>query len=449
MRDDVRARVLVCAMPLTGHVTPLLALARKLVERGHTVHVYTGSRFRTAVEGTGARFEPMSAALDPGDGLLEDFLPELRTLSGMAQLRYALKLFFIDSGEGQLADLRHLMSRFRPDTIVVDSSFRGAALLHELGEGPPWVAVNVLPLTLSSRDTAPFGPGYRPMPGRHGRLRNAVLRWLATRVLLRDVSMHADAQRVRLGLPPRAELIFDAALSPYLYLQAGVASLEYPRSDLAPQVHFVGPLTDPPTRSSHPLPMWWDDVVSGDRPVVHLTQGTVDTDPRRLLIPALRALAGEDVLVVASTGGPPVDTLGALPANARAAEFVPHAALLPHTAVMVTNGGYGGVLGALTHAVPLVVSGDSQDKPEVAARVRFAGAGIDLRTGKPTEAGIRRAVLRALTDPHLRRGARAVADDIARHRGARAAADLIETLVSTGRPVHRGPALAHHHEGAP
>jgi hypothetical protein len=42
---------------------------------------------------------------------------------------------------------------------------------------------------------------------------------------------------------------------------------------------------------------------------------------------------------------------------------------------MVTNGGYGGVQQALANGVPLVVAGDSEDKPEVAARVRWSGTG--------------------------------------------------------------------------
>jgi MGT family glycosyltransferase len=433
------ARILVCAMPLVGHVTPLLPLARELVTRGHDVHFYTGSRFREAVEATGAHFEAMSTALDPGDRPLEDFLPELRKLTGIAQLKYALKHFFIDSGLGQLSDLRSIVSRFGPDTIAVDSSFRGAALLHELGEGPPWVAVNIFPLMLSSRDTAPFGPGFAPMPGRVGRLRNAILQWLATHVLMRDVVAHANAQRAALGLSPRTELIFDAALSPYLYLQAGVTSLEYPRSDLAPQVHFVGPLTDAQTGDNQDPPPWWGEVVSGDRPVIHVTQGTANTDPHELLVPTLRALADEDLLVVATTGGPEIDSLGALPDNARAATFIPHSALLPHVSIMVTNGGYGGVLTALSHGIPLVVAGGTQDKPEVANRVQYAGAGVNLHTGNPTDEDVREAVHRLLDDPQFRLGAEAVAEDIAGHRGAPAAANLIETLLESGRPVHRAP----------
>ena len=77
--------------------------------------------------------------------------------------------------------------------------------------------------------------------------------------------------------------------------------------------------------------------------VVLVTQGTLDTmDLDRLVGPTLRALSGEDLLVLAVTGGPPVARLGPLPANARAAEFIPFDLLMPKISLMVTNGGFGG-----------------------------------------------------------------------------------------------------------
>lgn len=49
-----------------------------------------------------------------------------------------------------------------------------------------------------------------------------------------------------------------------------------------------------------------------------------------------------------------LDTLPPLPANARAAAYLPYDELLPRTAVYVTNGGYGGVQYALRHGVPIL-----------------------------------------------------------------------------------------------
>jgi UDP:flavonoid glycosyltransferase YjiC (YdhE family) len=46
--------------------------------------------------------------------------------------------------------------------------------------------------------------------------------------------------------------------------------------------------------------------------------------------------------------------------------------------------------------VPLVVAGDTEDKPEVAARVAWSGVGITLRTGRPRPDRLRAAVRRRL-----------------------------------------------------
>jgi UDP:flavonoid glycosyltransferase YjiC (YdhE family) len=161
-------------------------------------------------------------------------------------------------------------------------------------------------------------------------------------------------------------------------------------------VRFVGPILAPPT-AAFDEPSWWGELGAG-RPVVHVTQGTLDNaDLSRLLFLAIRALAHEDVLVVATTGGPDPEPLRAgLPANTRLERFIPHDRLLPHVDVMVTNGGYGGVQQALANGVPLVVAGDSEDKPEVGARVHWSGTGVNLRTGRPSPAMVADAVRRVL-----------------------------------------------------
>ena len=62
----------------------------------------------------------------------------------------------------------------------------------------------------------------------------------------------------------------------------------------------------------------------------------------------------------------------------RVAGFLPYAALLPRVDLMVTNGGWGGTLAALSHGIPLVIAGGDLDKPEIAARVAWTGAGVNL-----------------------------------------------------------------------
>ena len=136
-------------------------------------------------------------------------------------------------------------------------------------------------------------------------------------------------------------------------------------------------------------------------------------------------------MVVASTGGRHVSELNfTVPSNTYVAEHIPHDLLLPKVDVMVTNGGYGAVQRALATGVPLVVAGNTEDKPEVAARVAWSGAGIDLRTGTPTPKAIRTAVRDVLGDGRYLRRARELEVAYAQRDGVAEIAALIDEVVS-------------------
>jgi UDP:flavonoid glycosyltransferase YjiC (YdhE family) len=179
---------------------------------------------------------------------------------------------------------------------------------------------------------------------------------------------------------------------------------------------------------------------------VHVTQGTIDNaDLGRLIAPTLRALADDDVLVVATTGGRPVEEVeralgGALPANARVAEFLPYDRLLPLCSAVVTNGGFGGVQRVIAHGLPLVVAGSTEDKPEVAARVAWAGCGRNLRTGTPRPDAIRRAVRDVLTTPSYRARSRELAAVIAALPDP---LDVIAAGLAAAVSAQRGPSATY------
>jgi MGT family glycosyltransferase len=227
------------------------------------------------------------------------------------------------------------------------------------------------------------------------------------------------------GLPPSRKSFGDAAFSPQLVAASGAPLLDFERRDRPDHLSFVGRLT---AESSGELPGWWSDL--DGRTVVHVTQGTQNIHPDDLLRPAIDALADRDVLVVVATGVRGRDALPfAVPANVRVAGFVPYAALLPRVDVMVTNGGWGGTLAALSHGIPLVIAGGDLDKPEVAARVAWAGAAVNLKTGTPSRADVERGVERVLSDPAYREAARRIADQLRTLGGAPRAAELIEALL--------------------
>lgn len=156
-------------------------------------------------------------------------------------------------------------------------------------------------------------------------------------------------------------------------------------------------------------------------------------------MPTLRALETEDVLVIATTGGAAIDTLKlpSLPANVRLEPFIPHAHLLPHVDVMVTNGGYNGVQMALANGVPLVVAGQTEEKPEIAARVEWAKVGINLRTKSPNPEQVRNAVKTLLTNSSYRTRIKYFQTEMNQYDAPAIAATLLEQLADTKQPVLR------------
>ncbi len=350
------AKILIATIPGSGHVSPMLPVAAALVRRGHEVRWYTGKVFQSRIEAVGAAYEPMHTAFDHGGMAIEEAFPHLQGLRGLRYFTGAWKAIFIGMAPKHMQDLLTILASFPADVLVCDETHFGMGLAHEKSGVPlTWIATSIY--FFRSRDTAPIGLGFLPDASLVGHLRNGCLYFLIDHVLLRELKTYADTIRMSVNLPNiKKGVLQNITVPPDLYLMGTVPAFEYPRSDLYAGTHFVGPLVSPPTEPFEP-PTWWDDLEKA-RAVVHVTEGTVNYQSHRLLSPVIKAMAGEDALVVATTGGTPLAQLGLhhVPENVRVEPFIPHSSLLPYVDVMVTNGGYGGVQMALTNGVPLVVA---------------------------------------------------------------------------------------------
>jgi UDP:flavonoid glycosyltransferase YjiC (YdhE family) len=420
------ARILVASLPFAGHVSPTAALAGELVKRGHEVVAYTGKKYRERFSSAGATWLPWTKATDFDDADLAATFPKIGDGKGLRGGNANGTYILFGTAPGQLADL---LAAEPFDLMVTDQLCWGAGIAAE-ARGVPYASIAVVPLMLTSRDLPP--PGLSPATGRAGRIRDAVLNAVVRGAAGSIADRRFNRMRRSAGLGPVVpRRLMDSTHSPELVLAQGVPGLDYPRSDLPPQVHYVGRLASaPPASAAVPLPAWWPDVLAAraaGRTVVHVTQGTLDVDPADLIRPALTALSGEDVLVVATTGGAPASTLGPVPANARVASF------LPLVDVMITNGGWGGVLAATGAGVPLIVAGDSLDKPDVARRVAWSGLGLDLRTGHPSPDRVRAAVAEVRTRPSFRARAAELSAAMKAAGGVPVGADLIEALLIQAR----------------
>ncbi len=429
------ASIIIAAVPVHGHVTPLLEVARHLTARGDRVRFLTGSRFAEAVQATGAQHVALPPDADYDDRRdWDQTFPERAGLSGAKSIAFDVEHVFVRPGRAQHDAVVALHDAEPAGALLTDPAFVGGAFLlgRPLGGRPPTVVCGVIPLTIASRDTAPYGMGLTPLRGPLGRVRNAVLAGLAARTVFPRAERVAREVNHGLFGRPLPFPVLDWPRHAEAIAQFTVPEFEYPRSDAPASLHFVGPISA--SGSQAPLPPWWDEI-DGSRPVVHVTQGTIaNRDYRQIIAPSLEGLAEDDLLVVVSTGGRPLDTLPPLPANARAAEYLPYDALLPKTDVYVTNGGYGGVQYALRYGVPIVTSSGQEDKPEVAGRISWSGVGRRLGSETPSPASVGAAVRAVLHEPRYRASAQRIAASMARARGMAHLAELVDRLAATPHP---------------
>ncbi|WP_019181535.1 glycosyltransferase [Microbacterium yannicii] len=419
-------RFLLSAMPFTGHVTPLCAVAAALVNRGHDVRFYTGAAFQAKVEASGARFVGWQEAPDFDENDLSTTFPRLVGRKGLRQVFINLEDVMIATAPAQARDLAAEFDREPWDAIAADETSVGVVVFAEL-RACPAATVAILPLNIAVTHGPPSGLGLTPGRNVVTKSRDALLR-AAVPLLSRPLTAPLARARAEAGLPP-ANLTFEKAVfSARLVVASGCPLLDYERRGHPDRVRFVGQLAS--RAGPADLPTWWGDL--DGRTVVHITQGTQNIDPADLIRPALDALGDrDDLLLVVSTGVPGRDELPfPVPSNTRVGGFLPYAELLPRSDVMITNGGWGSTLAALAHGIPLVIAGGDLDKPEIAARVAWAGAGVNLRTGTPSSAQLARAFARVTSDPSFRDAAARVATQLNSLGGAPRAAELLEEFAA-------------------
>ena len=421
------SRYLFAPMPFSGHVNPGLPIARELVARGHKVRWYSTPRFRRAIESIGARYIPFYYAMPLDEERLEEMFLHRPKSGGIAQLRWDIKNIFVEFLPGALRDLEAELERDPADVIVGDNAAAAPEAIHKKYD-IAWAVYGVSVLTLSSRDTAPFGLALKPSSTPLGRMRNRILNKLVDRVIFGAANKHNARIRRRLNLPPLGKSIMDFARDADLYLQGSVAAFEYPRTDMPANLQFIGAPV-PQSPADWVRPPWWHEL---DRHrVVLVTQGTINNDYDQLIRPAIRALSNEGYFVVVTTGSKPPSALGLdrpLPPNVVAEQFIPYAELMPKVDVLVTNGGYGSIQIALAHGVPVVAIGKTEEKPEIANRVEWSGVGVGVKALIPTETQIRDAVQSVLTDVTYRARANAIRYEMSGTDAASRGADLLEQL---------------------
>lgn len=398
-----KPHVIACCCGLSGHMRPVLSLCQALIEREYDVTVISSSSAREKFEGIGAEFEPLYGVADFDDGTAAEQAYMLR--SGKSD-RPVLDLAneYVDAMPIQWEAIKRSL---RPNSVVMSEIlFFGAHLLSLKDKvNVPWIALGTMPLYLRSWKTR--GLDLDQSEEAH-QYKLAMNRYMEDVVFKTAKENHrAMFQKLGDGTPPAHMLMEQAYLGADRVLQLCPPSLEFPRVDLPEKFSYAGSVRHP--KAAHTFPFWWDEL-KGKR-VVGVSQGTYARHYEQLLIPTIMALKEEDVLVVAILGQRGASLNVKLPSNCRVIDYLSYDELLPYCESFVYNGGYGGLQHCLINGTPVVIGGDSEDKPFVASRAKAAGIAIDLNSASPSQEQILNAVRRIYEEPSFRQRAIAIKEE--------------------------------------
>lgn len=392
-------KLLFATVPADGHVNPLTGLAVYLKSIGCDVRWYTSESYRGKIERLDIPLYTLKKALDIAGPDFAGMQSERdKKRSQVAKLRFDLINVFISRAPEYFEDMRDIYRRFPFDLVVMDCAFGAMPYVKDIMKIPV-ISVGVLPLIQSSKYLAPVGLGLMPGSNLFIQMKHAFLRAVADRLIFGKPNKVMFGLFDKYGVLHNGENVFDmSVVKSDLFLQSGTPGFEYNRKDISGNVRFIGSLL--PYKSGRKIAPWTDSRLVRYRKILLVTQGTVEKNVNKIIVPVLEAYKGTDVLVIATTGGTDTAALKKRfrQGNLIIEDFIPFDQVMPYAHLYITNGGYGGVLMAIAHQLPIIVAGVHEGKNEIAARIGYFGLGINLKTETPSAMQIMESVSKVLAD---------------------------------------------------
>jgi UDP:flavonoid glycosyltransferase YjiC (YdhE family) len=385
-------KILLACIPADGHFNPLTGIASYLKEHGHDVRWYTQDYYSDKLARMGVYHYPFKRAVQYNQANMDHvFAARLQYKNQIKRLNFDLEHAFIRRAPEFFADVTEINTSFPFDIMIADVMFTAIPLVSQVLKKPV-ISIGVMPLIETSKDLGPAGLGMTPSTTRLGRWKQDYFRWLTDNVLFAKAhKLFSDILSVY-GLHVKGNTMDYLIRSSTFMLQSGTPGFEYKRSDLGKNIRFIGPLL-PLAKGRLPQTELREKSRRYNRTIL-VTQGTIEKDPEKLIVPVIEAYKGTRTLVIVTTGGSKTRELrDRFPyTNLVIEDYIPFEHVLPFTNVFITNGGYGGVMLGIKHGVPMVVGGVHEGKLEITARVGYFKLGIDLKTETPDAIEVKAAV---------------------------------------------------------
>jgi UDP:flavonoid glycosyltransferase YjiC (YdhE family) len=368
-------RVLFTVQPSTGHLHPLIPVARALTDAGHDVAVCSAASFASQIVAFG--LTPIAAGLDwlAGEHSTWTAFPPMPP-PGPAFAEFVVTVFADITAARMAPDVIEIAREWRPDLIIRESMEYGGCLAAEV-LGLPHASV------AGNGYSAVDSPDVGYFPG--NRLRVAA-----------PMARHRQA----LGLPADPD-----NLMPFRHLHLCFMPPEWDGEATPCPPHSAFLRHDNASTPGVPFPSYWADLP--DRPTVLASLGTVFNSTPGVLEAIIAALGSLDVNAVVAIG-PEQDAarFGELPPNVQVADYLPQAELLPSCAAFVTHGGFNSIKESLIAGIPMVVIPITADQPYCAQRAAALGTARVVAPDNREPAEISNAVSDVLTDRSYRDAAR-------------------------------------------
>lgn len=413
-----------------GNVAPELAVAKRLVARGHSVRVLADPTVEAEARGAGCEFSAWTTAPHRTSRAREqDIVRDYETKTPFEMIARYMRDFFAEPAPRWIADTLAVLDRHDADVLVTDFGVPSPLIVAEArGLASAVVLPNIW--LYPTPGIPPLGPGFMPATGPLGRMRDAFMRMMMRRLFDKALPHFNDARR-SFGLAP-IESTHAQMMKADRILVLTSPKFDFTSPAQPAHVRYTGPELADPAWAEPWTPPWPED---DQRPLVVVGLGSTFQDQAPTLRRVVEALSGLDVRALVTLGGAVSQSEVEGKGNIVVVPSAPHSRVFPKASVVVAHCGHGTTMKALSAGVPLLCVPMGRDQNDTAARVVHAGAGLRLKPSASAKA-IREAVARLLSEPSFREGASRVARSIAEREGCFEAADVLEGI------VRRAPTVA-------
>jgi len=395
----------------------LVALGRKLQERGHRFTLFALSDLAKLAEKHGITFQELDNS--PG------YLPSRETFLQDVAQTYLSYRDLLKYGLGEIAlyceQAPQAMEKAGVECLIADQLVIPARTVAQRINVPHISICSAVPL----RTDPDVPPSSRPWPysrGRWPRLRNRLSYGLLA-MLSRPFSKKLNNYRRQWGMVPHRKI--DDTFSTLAQITQLVREFDFDFETQLPHQYYVGPFQ----REDYLETDFPYERLDG-RPLIYASLGTLIPSTVGVWTTIAKSCVGLDAQLVISLGGKGrIGDYSDLPGRPLVVRFAPQRELLKRVTVMIAHGGLNSVMESLSQGVPLIsLHAASGDQPGIAMRIVASGVGEVLPMGRLRTDSLRPLVKRVLTDPRYRTQAAVMREAIQKTRGSEQAAEIVELV---------------------